>query len=235
MKKVIILESILLIFLFFFSYMDFIRKNYVSKNIQVLATSGIETEKKINEISLDFHYKINIYYPYTSCSDLNKEIESLVGKWLDQLEAAVKEGVNFEDQFYTLDIHYDTYTYQNYISYVFTCFLDTGGAHPNTYIEIISFDKEKNSLFTIDSFQKININILSKFSEISRKELYQNKKLLDSNIWNMVLEGTRPIDKNFRNFAFSKQGIILFFERYQIAPYSYGSYQVIIPYSQIDF
>ena len=235
MKKVITLGFIFLIFLFSFFYISSTRKNYISKNIQVLATSGIETEKKINEISLEFHYKVNIYYPYTSYSNLNKEIENLVGKWLDQLEVAVKEGINLEDQFYTLDIHYDAYNYQNYISYVFTCFLDTGGAHPNTYIETISFDKEKNNLFTIDSFQKTNINILSRFSEISRKELYQNKKLLDSNVWNMVLEGTRPIDKNFQNFAFSEKGVIVFFERYQIAPYSYGSYQVIIPYSQINF
>lgn len=235
MKKLITLGFIFLIFLFSFFYISSIRKNYISKNIQVLATSGIETEKKINEISLELHYKVNIYYPYTSYPNLNKEIENLVGKWLDQLEVVVEEGINLEDQFYTLDIHYDTYTYQNYISYVFTCFLDTGGAHPNTYIETISFDKEKNNLFTIDSFQKTNINILSRFSEISRKELCQNKKLLDSNVWNMVLEGTRPIDKNFKNFAFSEQGVIVFFERYQIAPYSYGSYQVIIPYSQINF
>ena len=235
MKKVITVGFIFLIFLFSFFYISSTRKNYISKNIQVLATSGIETEKKINEISLEFHYKVNIYYPYTSYSNLNKEIENLVGKWLDQLEVAVKEGINLEDQFYTLDIHYDAYNYQNYISYVFTCFLDTGGAHPNTYIETISFDKEKNNLFTIDSFQKTNINILSRFSEISRKELCQNKKLLDSNVWNMVLEGTRPIDKNFQNFAFSEKGVIVFFERYQIAPYSYGSYQVIIPYSQVNF
>lgn len=235
MKKGMMMGFILIIFLFSIFYVKLNSKNYTSKNIQILAASGIETEKKISEISLDFRYKVNIYYPYTGYDALNEEVENLVKNWLGKLNIVVEEGKNLENQFYTLDIHYDAYTYQNYISYVFTCFLDTGGAHPNTYMETISFDKDKNRLFTIDSFTKINADILSEFSELSRKKLAKNKELVDSNIWNMVLEGTSPIKNNFRNFAFSEQGIVLFFERYQIAPYSYGSYQVIIPYPQINF
>lgn len=237
MKKTITLLFIyiLIAFLFLFLLAKPINREYFSKNVQVLATSGIETEKKISEISLDFHYKLNIYYPYTSYSLFNQEIEKLIKGWLEKLWLALEENRSVNNQFYTLDIHYDTYTYQKYTSYVFTCFLDTGGAHPNTYIETISFDTNTNTLFIIDSFSEKNRDILSQFSKISRKVLSLNEKLLENNIWNMVLEGTSPIASNFRNFAFSEKGILFFFERYQIAPYSYGPYQVLVPYSQINF
>lgn len=232
---VLLFVYLLIAFVFVFLITNPIKKKYFSKNVQVLATSGVEMEKKISEISLDFHYRVNIYYPYSSYSLLNQEIEKFITNWLEKLWIALKESGNVNNQFYTLDIHYDTYIYQKYISYVFTCFLDTGGAHPNTYIETISFDTETNTQFTIESFQERNHNIFSEFSEISRELLFLNKSLLEDSIWDMVLEGTSPIARNFRNFAFSEQGILLFFERYQIAPYSYGTYQVLIPYSKINF
>ena len=49
----------------------------------------------------------------------------------------------------------------------------------------------------------------------------------------MLLEGTSPKEENFKNFAFSKDGLILFFEQYQVAPYSEGSFRVVIPYDKI--
>jgi len=51
----------------------------------------------------------------------------------------------------------------------------------------------------------------------------------------MLESGTRPTLQNFKNFAFGDDGLILFFENYQVAPYFYGSFQVKIPYSKLDF
>ena len=49
---------------------------------------------------------------------------------------------------------------------------------------------------------------------------------------NMLLEGTIPIINNFKNFVFS-DNIIIFFEEYQIAPYSSGIISLDIPYYMI--
>lgn len=50
----------------------------------------------------------------------------------------------------------------------------------------------------------------------------------------MIEDGTKPINNNFKNFAFSEDGLIIFFEQYQVAPYSFGNFEVIIPYSKLS-
>lgn len=47
----------------------------------------------------------------------------------------------------------------------------------------------------------------------------------------MLYEGTKPIKENFNNFIFSKNGLIIYFPQYQIAPYSQGEFNVIVPYN----
>ena len=44
---------------------------------------------------------------------------------------------------------------------------------------------------------------------------------------------TRKND-NFKNFAFTPNGFTVYFNRYQVAPYSYGSFYIIIPYSELN-
>ena len=39
---------------------------------------------------------------------------------------------------------------------------------------------------------------------------------------------------NFKNFAFTPNGFTVYFNRYQVAPYSYGSFYIIIPYSELN-
>ena len=49
----------------------------------------------------------------------------------------------------------------------------------------------------------------------------------------MMYEGTKPIKDNFKNFVFTKDGILLLFNYYQVAPYSQGEFQIIVPYIYI--
>lgn len=202
-----------------------------SSSIQVISNSGIFTEKKIQESTEQ--YKIRAYYPYTAYEILNNQISSFIQKNIEDFKNDVKNSTIPKLQSYTLDIRYDTYSYKNFVSYVFYIFLDTGGAHPNTYIHTISFDKNKNTIITIDSLIEKNpklLEILSKesFEQLQNSEKFQNGDF--QNIQNMVIDGTKATANNFRNFAFSEKGFILFFENYQVAPYVYGGFQVTLPY-----
>ena len=75
-----------------------------------------------------------------------------------------------------------------------------------------------------------NQNILNIFSENSREILKSNDKITSST---MLYEGTKPKKENFTNFIFSKNGIILFFPQYQVAPYSQGEFNVVLDYKKI--
>ena len=164
--------------------------------------------------------------------DVKNNVEIDIKKYLDDFITASKPII--DNQIYSLDITYDTYSYQNIVSYVFTIFINTGGAHPNTIIDTISYDKKENKVITISELVKDNPDLLSFLSNKSREELLKNKDLQNQSIKEMLLEGTTPTNDNFKNFAFAPNGFTVYFNRYQVAPYSYGSFYIIIPYSELN-
>ena len=124
--------------------------------------------------------------------------------------------------------------YKDYISLVFYSELFLGGAHPNHYIDTIIYNTKNNSFTNINDLIKIDKNILNKLSDISRGELAKNKVLSSSDVKDMLMDGTSPKTDNFKRFALTDEGIIIFFERYQIAPYYFGDYNILIPYSKLN-
>lgn len=193
------------------------------------ASTTNNNENKI-DISDEHQYKILVYYPETEYDVLNKEITKNIDDYINEFKNDIK-GVDVQlNQFYTLNIFYNSYSYKNYISYVFHTDYYTGGAHPNHDIWTITYDKSKNTIIDIDNLIKNNPDILNTLSSIIRKELLHNKNIVNTN---MMIEGTSPTIENFSNFAFSKDGLIIFFEYYQVAPYSSGEFQVKIPYDKL--
>lgn len=186
-------------------------------------------EYKIEEKTYD--YKILIYYPITKYPTLNKNIKENILPYLKEFKSSLKYIPEQKNQYYSLIILYENYEYKNYISYVFRIEDYTGGAHPNHRMYTVVYDKEKNKVISIEDLIKYNNQILNIFSKISREKLKNNKRIVSAS---MFFEGTRPKKENFINFAFTKDGILLFYPYYQIAPYSEGEFNVIIPYDNIN-
>lgn len=175
--------------------------------------------------------EINISYPRTKYPLLNetitKEIKTILNEFMEYAKSELE--FNFT---YTLDINYEEYSYNNYLSFVFYTSIYTGGAHPDNKIFTINYDILNNKIITIDDI--ISNDKLLTLSNESRKILMQNKNIEhDKNSKEMLVEGTKPLKNNFRNFVFSENGLIIYFEQYQIAPYSSGSFKVLIPYNKI--
>lgn len=193
-------------------------------NVKAISNNEYKIEEKSN------NYKIIVYYPKTDYSKLNNVINDKVYEYIKEF----KENVNNSDypinQYYSLIILYDCYEYDNYISYIFRIEDYTGGAHPNHRIYTVVYDIKNNEIITIDDLINKNQKILDIFSENSREVLKSNDKITSST---MLYEGTKPKKENFTNFVFSKNGIILFFQEYQVAPYSQGEFNVILDYKKI--
>lgn len=177
--------------------------------------------------------EIRITYPRTEYSVFNEKIkkyvDSVLKEFMEYGEATIQP-----DFSYTLDMYYEKYSYQDYLSYVFFTSMYTGGAHPNNTIYTITYNQKKNQIVTISNLVNDNSDLLEILSEESRKILKKYPSFQTPYFQeNMLLEGTDPRLENFRNFAFSKDGMIFFFEQYQIAPYSDGSFRVVIPYEKL--
>ena len=215
MKLKYIIILLLIINIIFYIYMI---------NVKAISNNEYKVEEKTN------NYKITVYYPKTDYSKLNNAINDKMYEYIKEFKENVNKSTYPINQYYSLIILYDVYEYDNYISYMFRIEDYTGGAHPNHRIYTIVYDIKNNEIITIHDLINKNQNILNIFSENSREVLKNNNRITSST---MLYEGTNPKIENFHNFVFSRNGIILFFQHYQVAPYSQGEFNVLINYNKI--
>ncbi len=204
---------------------------YLYKEQNNIYLNTYKVSNSVNKIDTKLQdNKILIYYPNSNYelldNTITNKISNIISDFKSNLNTTIKQDIT-----YTLDIFYEKYEYKDILSYVFHIDEYLGGAHPSHNIWTISYDKQNNKIIDINTLIDKNSNILNIFSELSRKEFLYNKNIVDTN---MMLEGTKPNKENFLNFAFSKEGLILFFEYYQIAPYSSGEFSLVIPYNKLD-
>ncbi|MEG1141179.1 MAG: RsiV family protein [Clostridia bacterium] len=205
------------------------------KYITVNSNNDKNIEKKLEEINEEKKYKIMMYYPHTKYDNLNNLIDTKINEYISEFKKDISNMNNLQSQqYYTLSSKFDTYKYNEYITYVFSFFVDTGGAHPNTYIWTITYDTNNNKVILIDDLINSNKDILNILSKLSYDILSKDKNLKQLNDFAMLKDGTLPIKNNFNKFAFTKDGLKIFFDNYQVAPYYLGSFYVVIPYKDIN-
>ena len=173
---------------------------------------------------------IRISYPRTKYFKLNlylkEKIENIILNFMNQSKKA-----ELESTVYTLDISYDDYSYENIESFVFFVSMYLGGTHPNNLIFTVNYDTKKDTFIDIGILSNDNKNLLKQLSDKVSKILSSNPNIVDEELFK---EGLKPVEDNFKNIIFTPNGFKIFIPQYQIAPYSSGSFQVIIPYSKVN-
>lgn len=202
-------------------------KNYYFMSRKVVVTNN--QEKKL-EYTSKKQYKIKAYYPDIKYPLLDKVITDKINKYIDEFKDNVIDIPVKQNQYYTFYLLYDMYSYQDFISYVFSIETYTGGAHPNHDIFTVTYDKSTDKIVTMADLIETNPNFLNTASSTAREELINNPGIVDINMLN---SGTTAEIDNFSRFAFSSDGIVFFFTQYQIAPYSSGTFEITVPYSKI--
>lgn len=200
----------------------------------VKANENIEINTSIKEINKEEEkYIIKAYIPETHIKELNSKIEETYNDIISKFEKNVQDLKLLEDnRKFSLNVNFTEYTYNNYISFLITYSCDYGGAHPDIDVVTVNYNKKDKEFVDINKLIEKNKEILSVFSNISYESL--KDKIEEKEDSNMLKQGTSPIKNNFTKFVFSKDGIILFFSNYSIAPYYLGNFEVKIPYSKIN-
>ena len=132
---------------------------------------------------------------------------------------------------FTLTVNFNGYEYNDYLSFLITYSCDFGGAHPDSSIKTVNYNKKSKEFVTIDTLLKNNKNIIDVFSKYSYENLSKKTELLEKE--DMLKTGTFAKKDNFESFVFSKEGIILFFPNYSVASYYLGDFEVLIPYDKL--
>ena len=129
----------------------------------------------------------------------------------------------------TLQITYRVVMAPHTVSYIYTIYEDTLGAHGNTNFKTFTFDlKSGAELGLADIFS--GSSYLQTFSSISRAKL---PAMVGDLTNDMLTEGTKPDAQNFQYFYFEKSDFVLLFPPYQVAPYAAGPQTLKIPLSKL--
>lgn len=212
--------------------------------IPVVATSSLPSYIKEND-----SVSINITYPTLNESMAGaKEANASIKKDLDiRIAAFEKETAdNLSDP---IDLPKDIISTAvggpsmvedtpRYVSMIFTAeWYMRGAAHPyhTTYTYI--FDKKLNKLVTIQDLFMPYSKYFQFLSSYAYDDLIKQSEEGDAGFIydkDMLKSGTEATLENFRLAVPTKDGLVIHFDEYQVAPYVAGPQQVIVPYVKLQ-
>jgi Protein of unknown function (DUF3298) len=103
-----------------------------------------------------------------------------------------------------------------------------GAAHPGDMVQTINYDFEHSKIIELDDLFLSGSNYLDILAEYSAKELSTR----DIG-FNETTLGAEPTRENYRNWNITPQGLMITFERGQVAAYAAPAQVVIVPYDQL--
>lgn len=208
--------------------------NKINDNIQEVSTDlNSNRDKNIYVTKERKEENIDIYYPVTGSKKFNQIVEKLLIEYINKVKES-KENSAAKPWALQITYNVDKYSEQIY-SFVFNITIEEGGRYPSTYIETITYDFSKDKNLNLRDILKNYDSQIIEISNICYNELIQNKDIINLGNMEQVKKGTNHENiYNFNKFSLEKNVLIIYFERYSVAPYVVGELNVCIPLQDIS-
>ena len=200
-----------------------------------MATGGFWDEET-SRCTLTTGLSIEINYPPMTESFAS----TIVQEFLNELQIAIV-GMYAEvfdpvwERFpWALAVDFESYAFsETIISYNFSVYQYTGGAHGNTFFATFIFDLENERVLGFDDLFLEGVNPLETIAPIVQTSLEEQLADYDPDLeW--IAEGTGMNPDNYLNVVVSEDSVIFFFPPYQVGPYAFGPQQVSVPLSELN-
>ncbi len=203
----------------------------------------------------DSFFRVQAEYPQfqTAGPDFNQEIATLISdkidsfkkqsvdSWkarLDTMPADKPVPQNPEEPFEFIASWEAAQLNNKYLSLVIKIYYFSGGAHGNEEICAFNYDMLQKKKIGIEDFFYSPQEALKKISEISAQDIVNQLQSRgwreDDSLKEMLSQGTAPLFENFRNFNFDSHNLIIYFQRYQVAPGAVGSLTVRVSRQMLE-
>ncbi len=151
----------------------------------------------------------------------------------DQLTARDIEMMGYDEgRKQELEIVYLVASSPRTVSYIFTIYTDTLGAHGNISFKTFTFDTRSGASLALKDLFISGFAYLNTLSEISRARL---SAIIGQDVeTTFIIDGTVPEEGNFANFFPDNSELVFLFPPYQVAPYSAGPQTLRIPLSNLS-
>ncbi len=233
MRKILILAVIILVIILAF----LLSKKSEDKNIPPPTEEMVEETKertfnaKESERTITENedgWLINATYPVSSNVTISSSVEDTVRKIITDFKEN-DFGIVLEDGFQsTLGINYSVTESQKTVSYVFSIYSYSGGAHGVTSMVTRVYDIETGEqlrlrdIFVPEFFTNLREELRAKLTE----------KLGDNSTKNAI-EGGTALEDYIENFYLTDTAIGFVFSSYAVGPYAIGTVDVQIPFTEL--
>ena len=191
------------------------------------------------------YLETKIKYPqFDNIPELNKKIENTIlsnwksfksyskDEWNEMVSLNNRGGAKLHPFEYLVNC--EVSGNKQYISVLINTYIFNGGAHGNTTLTSINYEYDTKRIIDV---QKASGMTIDEVSRVCRSQLY--KRLIDDNknklppaeedsMREMINTGAFPQAGNFQIFTVDGSKVIVWFEPYSVAPYSYGIQKVQI-------
>lgn len=179
------------------------------------------------------HYSLEFSYPKTGLSAIDRSIESWARKLASDFAADANEFDSRGAVPWRAELTYEIPRNDGAVFAVaFTYYLNSGGAHPNSFSETFHFllpdgyRAELAEIFTQRGIARISSISIARL----KRDLAGPGYLPDMN-W--IKSGAGPNARNFRSFVLMPSELVITFDAYQVAAYAAGPQEVRIALSQV--
>lgn len=214
-----------------------------AESISVLEHRVTETGDRRHATSTDF-YDIEATYPNGVPLEGEMAASAMfrMETWVkDTVEGFIKDG-DFEnlteedkeiigfnvDRKYALDISFKRFESPYTVSYVYTVYTDTLGAHPNGYFYTFLFDVRTGAVVTLGDI--LQGDWLTYVSAQAKEQITAHIAEMMGGEGEVTLfeEGLAPREGNFLSAYLDGNDIVILFDPYQVAAYAAGPQEVRI-------
>lgn len=232
-----------------------IKNLYTYKNNEPSVNEMFDIETKVIMEDSEF-FKANIKYPflkikykninkkdssYKIIENINKEIYEYIIEFKDRIkEESKKYGKDYKNIYSKQKYQYVKYQYEAYSDYEvtydknnilsipITTYEFTGGAHGMTYLKSFNYNLSNGKQLQIKDLFKSETDYEKIINDYIIKEIEKNKDLYFTGE-----DGFNGISNN-QEFYIDKDGIVVYFQLYDIAPYYVGIPKFNIPWNQFN-
>jgi hypothetical protein len=108
----------------------------------------------------------------------------------------------------------------------------TGGAHGGSGVYFINLNPRTGHEFTLDNLLKPGYN--DALTNLGNKIFRQTRQLADTaSLSDHYFEFPEDKFQLNKNYGFKKEGVVFFYNSYEIAPYAAGPTEILIPYEEL--
>ncbi len=111
-----------------------------------------------------------------------------------------------------------------------------GSAHDSTFVDTLTYDMRTGKEVGLKDLFKPGSDYLAIISTYAIKDIARQLQIdpKDAEGMQEIQSGAAPVASNYKNFLIAKDGLIIVFDRYQVAPGAAGTPQVVVPYALLE-